>query len=112
MSRFSTLGLLPGLEALAVRESPSDDAAAVTALAQYIVERLRAARVHAEARPCPPRGDAVLAKVGDGGSATLLLGHHDTVWPKGTLAEIPYRCSIHRTRGRPRSPARARVRSR
>jgi glutamate carboxypeptidase len=98
-ARFSTHGLLPGLEALVVRESPSDDAAAVTALAHYIVERLRAARVHAEARPCPPRGDAVLAKVGDGGSATLLLGHHDTVWPKGTLAEIPYRVEDGRVRG-------------
>jgi glutamate carboxypeptidase len=81
------------------RESPSDDAAAVTALAGYIVERLRAARVQAERRPCPPRGDAVLASVGGDLGGPLLLGHHDTVWPRGTLAEIPFRVEDGRVRG-------------
>jgi glutamate carboxypeptidase len=92
-------GLLSDLEALVARESPSDDAAAVSALAHAIVERLRAARVHAEARPCPPRGDAVLATVGGGGDGVLLLGHHDTVWPRGTLAEMPFRVEDGRVRG-------------
>jgi glutamate carboxypeptidase len=99
MSRFSTDGLLKDLEALVVRESPSDDASAVTALAHYIIERLRAAGVHAQARPCPPRGDAVVATVGEGPGGPLLLGHHDTVWPKGTLAEIPFRVEDGRVRG-------------
>ena len=98
MSRFATEGLLADLEALVTRESPSDDASAVTALARHIVSRLRAAGVHAEARACPPRGDAVLASVGGGGGA-LLLGHHDTVWPGGTLADIPYRVEDGRVRG-------------
>jgi glutamate carboxypeptidase len=91
--------LLRDLEALVVRESPSDDARAVTALAHSIVERLRAAGVHAEARPCPPRGDAVLATMGQGPAGPLLLGHHDTVWPRGTLAEIPFRVEEGRVRG-------------
>ena len=99
VSRFSTDGLLTDLEALVVRESPSDDASAVTALARYIVERLRAAHVQAETRPCPPRGDAVLARVGEGAGGPLLLGHHDTVWPRGTLAEIPFRVEDGRVRG-------------
>jgi glutamate carboxypeptidase len=99
VSRFSTHGLLTDLEALVVRESPSDDASAVTALAHYIVERLRAAHVHAETRPCPPRGDAVLATLGEGQGGPLLLGHHDTVWPKGTLAEIPFGVEDGRVRG-------------
>jgi glutamate carboxypeptidase len=99
VSRFSAHGLLTDLEALVVRESPSDDAPAVSALARHIVERLRAAHVHAETRPCPPRGDAVLASVGEGGGGTLLLGHHDTVWPTGTLAEIPFRVDDGRARG-------------
>jgi glutamate carboxypeptidase len=99
VSRFSTDALLSDLEALVVRESPSDDASSVTALAHYIIERLRAARVHAEARPCPPRGDAVLATLGEGTGGSLLLGHHDTVWPKGTLAEIPFRVEDGRVRG-------------
>ena len=99
MSRFSAEGLLADLEALVIRESPSDDAPAVTALARFIVERLRAAGVHAETRPCPPRGEAVLASVGEGEGGLLLLGHHDTVWPKGTLAEIPFRVEGGRVRG-------------
>jgi len=99
VSRFSADALLTEVGALVVRESPSDDAPAVTALASYIVERLRAAGVHAEARPCPPRGDAVLATLGEGRGGTLLLGHHDTVWPKGTLAEIPFGVEDGRVRG-------------
>lgn len=99
MSRFTTQGLLTDLEALVIRESPSDDASAVTALAHFIVERLRAAHIHAETRPCPPRGDAVLATLGEGGGGSLLLGHHDTVWPKGTLAEIPFGVEDGRVRG-------------
>jgi glutamate carboxypeptidase len=99
VSRFSTRGLLRDLEALVVRESPSDDAPAVTALARAIVERLGAAHVRAETRPCPPRGEAVLATLGEGGGGALLLGHHDTVWPQGTLAEIPFRVEDGRVRG-------------
>ena len=99
MSRFSGDALLADLEALVIRESPSDDAPAVTDLARFIVERLRAAGVHAETRPCPPRGDAVLATVGEGEGGLLLLGHHDTVWPMGTLAEIPFRVEDGRVRG-------------
>jgi glutamate carboxypeptidase len=99
MSRFSADGLLSDLAELVARESPSDDAAAVTALAHHIVERLRGANVHAQARPCPPHGDAVLATVGEGGGGLLLLGHHDTVWPRGTLDEIPFRVEDGRVRG-------------
>ena len=99
VSRFSAPGLLADLEALVVRESPSDDAPAVTALAHEIVARLRLAHVRAETRPCPPRGDAVFATIGEGGGGPLLLGHHDTVWPKGTLAEIPFRVEDGRVRG-------------
>jgi glutamate carboxypeptidase len=90
--------LLSDLEALVTRESPSDDAERVSALAAWIVERLRAAGVPAEVRPCPPRGDAVLASIGDR-NGTLLLGHHDTVWPAGSLAEMPFRCAGGRATG-------------
>jgi glutamate carboxypeptidase len=86
------------LEALVVHESPSDDPGRVSALARWIVDRLQAAGLQAEARPCPPRGDAVLASVG-GPGGTLLLGHLDTVWPVGTLAEMPFRIEGDRARG-------------
>jgi glutamate carboxypeptidase len=90
VARFETARLLADLEALVARESPSDDAEAVTSLARFIAGRLRAAGVRAETRPCPPRGEALLAGVGGEEGGTLLLGHHDTVWPKGTLGEIPW----------------------
>jgi glutamate carboxypeptidase len=90
MTTFDRDLLLADLRELVSRESPSDDAAAVTALARFIVERLRRGGVRAETRPCLPRGDAVLAEVGEGEGGVLLLGHHDTVWPIGSLAEIPF----------------------
>ena len=87
---FDPRRLTADLEALVTRESPSGDAAAVSRLAAWIRDRLQAAGLRAELCPCPPRGDALLATLGEG-SGTLLLGHHDTVWPIGTLAEIPFR---------------------
>lgn len=84
--------ILEDLRELVTRESPSDDAAAVSALAAWIRERLSGSGVKSATVPCPGRGDAVTAEVGShgGGPATLLLGHIDTVWPVGTLREIPF----------------------
>lgn len=86
------------LRELVSRESPSDDSSRVTALACFIRDVLRARRVAAETLPCPPRGDAVLATIG-GGGGTLLLGHLDTVWPVGSLAENPFRIDDGRAYG-------------
>lgn len=82
--------MLADLEALVTRESPSDDAQAVTAVASWVAERLSSAGVAAEAVPCPPRGAAVVARVGPETGGNLLLGHLDTVWPVGTLATVPF----------------------
>ena len=86
--------VLNDLRELVTRESPSDDPARVSALAAWICERLnRAGSPIARTVSCPPRGDAVVAALGadnEGGTGTLLLGHIDTVWPVGTLAEIPF----------------------
>jgi len=82
--------LLADLEALVVRESPSDDAARVSALALWIAERLSHAGLAAGCVPCEGRGDAVRLRFGEESGGTLLLGHLDTVWPAGTLAEIPF----------------------
>jgi glutamate carboxypeptidase len=78
------------LEALVLRESPSSDAAAVTALASWVVSRLRDSGVPAEAVAFEGRGDGVLARLGPDRGGTLLLGHLDTVWPVGTLAAQPF----------------------
>jgi glutamate carboxypeptidase len=87
------------LEALVGIESPSDDPAAVTRCAEWLCERLGRAGVAAELRRCSPRGAAVLAHTGEGTAGTLLLGHHDTVWPVGTLAERPYALRAGRATG-------------
>jgi glutamate carboxypeptidase len=91
--------IVADLEALVRLESPSDDAERVSALAAWIHDRLRERGVPAELRPCQPRGDAVLASVAFQEGGTLLLGHLDTVWPKGTLAEMPWRLEAGRASG-------------
>jgi glutamate carboxypeptidase len=83
--------IVADLETLVRLESPSDDAARVSQLAAWVRDRLRERGVPAELRPCPPRGDAVLASVAYRDGGTLLLGHLDTVWPVGTLADMPWR---------------------
>ena len=86
--------ILNDLRELVVRESPSDDSESVSALAAWICERLnRGGNTNARPVPCPFRGDAVVATVGTDREArpsTLLLGHIDTVWPVGTLLELPF----------------------
>ena len=91
--------LVGDLESLVRLESPSDDAARVTRLAAWVHDRLRERGVPAELRPCPPRGDALLASVVFREGGTLLLGHLDTVWPAGTLADLPWRLDGGRAYG-------------
>lgn len=86
--------VLDDLRELVTRESPSDDADRVTAVAEWVRSRLnRGEPKIATTVPCPPRGHAMIATVGsdrEGRPSTLLLGHIDTVWPVGTLGEIPF----------------------
>jgi glutamate carboxypeptidase len=79
------------LEALVSIESPSDDAGRVSAAAAWVRDRLKERGIAAETRPCPPRGDALLAHIGPEPGGTLFLGHLDTVWPVGSLARNPFR---------------------
>lgn len=78
------------LESLVRIESPSDEPERVSELAAWVVGRLARGGAAADAVPCRSRGDAVLARAGSGPGGTLLLGHLDTVFPSGTLAERPY----------------------
>lgn len=79
---------LADVECLVQVESPSSDHAAVARSAQVVadlVER-RLGR-----RPEIVRIDGVDHVLLRGGQPrVLLLGHHDTVWPVGTLAELPF----------------------
>ena len=92
LAHFSarTGAMLGDLEALVTRESPSSDAAAVTALAGWVHARLGESGVPSEIVAFEGRGDGVLARLGPERGGTLLLGHLDTVWPAGTLARQPF----------------------
>ena len=82
--------ILADIEALVRCESPSADLAALAASADVIARiggrRLGAApdRIIADGRP------HLRWRFGDGPPRVLLLCHHDTVWPAGTLARIPF----------------------
>jgi len=103
LARFAARGdrLTADLEALVAQESPSDDADRVSSLARWVRDRLRGGGVTAETRPCAGRGDALIASVGRGetGGGPLILGHLDTVWPAGTLADFPFRVEGDRATG-------------
>lgn len=91
--------LVRDLETAVRHESPSEDASRVSALAAWVRDVLRERGVPAELRPCPPAGDALLASVAFREGGTLLLGHLDTVWPAGTLADMPWGIEQGRARG-------------
>ncbi len=93
-------------------ESPTDDpgatarmgdeaVAALTDSAPRLLRDAVVSRVPATAGG-PPRGPHVLVRI-PGSSALekplLLLGHLDTVWPHGTLEEIPFRIEDGVARG-------------
>lgn len=82
--------ILEDLQQLVETESPSDDAEAVTRAARFVATTLSTRGVSARLVSCRGRGDAALATLGEGNGGTLLLGHLDTVWPVGTLREIPF----------------------
>jgi glutamate carboxypeptidase len=93
--------MIEDLRALVEHESPSDDPSRVSMLAAWVSARLEAAGARSERLPCSGRGDAVRATLRAPGTSggTLLLGHLDTVWPVGTLAERPFRLEDGRASG-------------
>ena len=91
--------MLQDLEALVVRESPSGEAFLVSEVARWVAERLEKSGITASRVPCADRGDALRVRLGPERGGALLLGHIDTVWPAGTLAEIPFRIEEGVARG-------------
>ncbi|MFJ6213374.1 M20/M25/M40 family metallo-hydrolase [Streptomyces sp. NPDC092296] len=85
-------GMRRRLAELVALESPSGDAARLDRLAAELTRGLEAAGAKVEQR-AGPHGDHLVVRR-DGVAARghlLLLAHHDTVWPAGSLAELPYR---------------------
>jgi glutamate carboxypeptidase len=87
---LSLEALLSDLKELIECESPSSDQAAV-ARSAGLVGRIGAGRLGAEPERITIDGCSHLRwRFGDGDRQVLLLAHHDTVWPLGTLATRPY----------------------
>jgi glutamate carboxypeptidase len=86
--------MLALLSRLVAIESPSSSREGVDGVATELAGLLSDAGFEIIREPVPGHGDKVTAvqRFGDGPNV-LILGHTDTVWPLGTLAQWPYRCS-------------------
>ena len=88
----------PGVSLLAQlvnTESGSYNKAGVDRVGQILQERLQSAGIRTTIHPSDTHGNCLSAEVpgSDGPDAphVLLMGHMDTVFPDGTVAERPYR---------------------
>jgi glutamate carboxypeptidase len=92
--------MLAALGRLVVAESPSLDKARCDACADEVSglfqQRTGVASIrHRRA----DRGDHLEIRVGEGAQPIVLLCHHDTVWPEGTLTRLPFRVDGDRVTG-------------
>jgi glutamate carboxypeptidase len=83
--------LLETIRALAARESPSHDKAAVDDCGRELERRLDAIGARVTRIPQQAVGDHLRAEFGSGPSQILMLGHFDTVWNVGQLHAMPVR---------------------
>lgn len=91
--------LLADVRTLVECESPSDDRAAVARSAD-VLARLGTRHLGAEPERLVLDGSTHLRwRLGAGPSRVLVLGHHDTVWPLGSLATHPCRLEGEVLRG-------------
>jgi glutamate carboxypeptidase len=90
------------LEVLTLAESPSDKPETQVKVRELIAERLEAEGYRTWRIPGRRSGGCLYARPTErsrGGPAQLMLGHYDTVWPLGTLAEIPFEVDGNIVRG-------------
>jgi glutamate carboxypeptidase len=95
-ARRSQPNLLGLLRSLVRAESPSDDKAAVDACVTLAAEHAKGLGGRVKLHRQRAFGDVLEARFGPRGKAgspkpILLLGHLDTVWPVGTLKQMPLR---------------------
>jgi glutamate carboxypeptidase len=91
---------LATLEGLVTLESPTRDKLLADRLAGHLATLLDGDGWTVERLPREGVGDVIVARLAaDAGPATLLLCHYDTVWPVGTLADMPFRLEGERAYG-------------
>jgi glutamate carboxypeptidase len=95
--------MLKALRSLVEHESPSLNKAALDPLARTIADRFRSAGATVSLIANADGGDHVLARFDSGVPSyekpALVIGHYDTVWPIGTLAERPFHVRDERAHG-------------
>lgn len=86
--------MLDDVKRFVERETPSTDKQRLDDFAEFLAEFIQTRTDGATTSivESPDNGNHVLARWGDGldGTPLLLLGHFDTVWPAGTLADMPF----------------------
>ncbi|MFI5457793.1 MAG: M20 family metallopeptidase [Isosphaerales bacterium] len=87
------LEMMSCLSELVRLESPSRDKPALDTLGTLLADRLRHLGASVEIIPNSQGGDHVLGRFagGTGLGPALVLGHFDTVWPRGALERMPFR---------------------
>src|SRR5690606_39724436 len=71
-------------------EAGSYDVEGVTRTSQWIGDRLQKQGFELNYEQVPERGDRLCAvRKGQGTGRLMILGHADTVWPRGTLESWP-----------------------
>src|SRR5712691_3646096 len=100
VQRPDRTAMLAALERLVLAESPSFDKARCDACADQVADLFRQRTgVSALRHRRHDRGDHLEIRIGDGAEPIVLLCHHDTVWPEGTLARLPFQVDGDRVRG-------------
>lgn len=85
--------LIETLEEFVTLESPSGDVARLDALRDVLAARFTAAGADVTVHPGPAGDHLDMALPGGDGDPVVVLGHYDTVWPVGRLAEEPFAIS-------------------
>jgi glutamate carboxypeptidase len=80
-------------------ESPSEDAAAIRAVAERLAAGFGAAGARVALVEEHPNGPNLVVRFGTGSPPVVLLGHMDTVWARGTLERMPWRVEGGRAYG-------------
>ena len=100
VQRPERTAMLAALKRLVLAESPSPDKARCDACADEVAELFRQRiGVAAIRHRRSTAGDHLEIRVSDGTQPIVILCHHDTVWPEGTLARLPFQVEGDRVTG-------------